>query len=56
MSDLKTDNTLYDTDRRQVSFIDVGGIINIKSQEDRNQFDPRVNPFQYTRNFASPEM
>ena len=54
MSGLKTDNTLYDTDRRQVSFIDAGGIIKFRSKEDRHHFDPSLNPqFQCTRKFAT---
>jgi hypothetical protein len=30
MTDLKPDNTIFDTDRRLVSIIDIGGIITLK--------------------------
>ncbi|WP_341761068.1 pentapeptide repeat-containing protein [Candidatus Tisiphia endosymbiont of Thecophora atra] len=56
MTDLKLDNTLYDTDTRKATIIDLGGIVKIDKEEEKTKFNIRKYSFQHTKEFSAPEL
>jgi serine/threonine protein kinase len=56
MTDLKPDNTLYDTDTRKVSIIDLGGTVKVGNSSELQSFNKSSYYYQSTPNFASPEL
>ncbi|WP_375330738.1 NACHT and WD40 repeat domain-containing protein [Candidatus Tisiphia endosymbiont of Oplodontha viridula] len=56
MTDLKSDNTLYNTDTRKATIIDLGGIVKIDKEEEKTKFNIRKYPFQHTKEFSAPEL
>jgi serine/threonine protein kinase len=53
MTDLKPDNTLYDTDTYKTTIIDLGGTVQVK---DLQNFDAVRTSFQFTEEFTAPEL
>ncbi|WP_342267925.1 pentapeptide repeat-containing protein [Candidatus Tisiphia endosymbiont of Empis tessellata] len=56
MTDLKPDNTLYDTDTRKATIIDLGGIVKIDKEEEKTKFNICKYFFQHTKEFSAPEL
>ncbi|MGF1926028.1 MAG: hypothetical protein ACQUHE_17770, partial [Bacteroidia bacterium] len=56
MTDLKPDNTLYDTDTRNATIIDLDGSVKVANQEELSKFDLKKYPFQSTPDFRAPEL
>ena len=56
MTDLKPDNTLYDTDTRKATIIDLGGTVKVEHQEQLSRFDIKQHSFQSTKEFRAPEL
>ncbi|WP_342269666.1 WD40 domain-containing protein [Rickettsia endosymbiont of Orchestes rusci] len=56
MTDLKPDNTLYDTDIRKATIIDLGGIVKIDNREEISKFNIAKYSFQSTEGFTAIEL
>jgi serine/threonine protein kinase len=56
MTDLKPDNTLYNTDTRKATIIDLGGTVKIDYREEITKFNIRKYSFQSTKEFSAPEL
>jgi WD40 repeat protein len=56
MTDLKPDNTLYNTDTRKTSIIDLGGTIKFNSKEEIYNFKLGSISYSYTKEFAPKEL
>ena len=56
MTDLKPDNTLYDTSLRRATIIDLGGTVKLASQAHLFEFDIQQYNFQNTPKFTAPEL
>ena len=56
MTDLKPDNTLYDTDLRKATIIDLGGTVKVESEKDLDSFDLEKYSIQSTPAFTAEEL
>ena len=56
MTDLKTLNTLYDTEIKKGILIDLGGVVKVNSEIELKNFDMKQWNGQSTIGYESPEL
>lgn len=56
MTDLKPENTLYDTSLRKATIIDLGGSVKVANRQELEGFDLTRHFFQSTEGFQAPEI
>ncbi len=56
MTDLKPENTLYDTKIKKGILIDLGGVVKVNSEIELKNFDMNDWNAQSTKGYESPEL